>query len=372
MTKVKYLSRLEQVPGMSEADIDDLRTVQDRYAFRANTYYLNLIDPDDPDDPIRRIILPSEDELTEWGRLDASDEDAYTMVPGLEHKYEDTAVLLVNDLCGGFCRFCFRKRLFLGANDEVERDAGPGLDYIRQHTEIDNVLLTGGDPLLLSTKRLRAIISELRGIDHVRIIRIGTKLPVFNPHRILKDPDLLEMIREFSTPERKIYVMLHFNHPREITGEAIEGVSRLLDAGAQLCNQTPLLRGVNDAPEVLANLLNELSYIGVAPYYVFICRPTKGNAAFALPIEEAVDVFEQGRTWCSGLAGRVRLAMSHATGKIEIVGKDEERVYFRYHRAADPADRGRFLVMERNPDAYWLDHYSEPVEEYSPFPLFRE
>lgn len=370
MTKVKYLSRLEQVPGMSEADIDELRTVQDRYAFRANTYYLDLIDPDDPDDPIRRIIIPGRDELTEWGRLDASDEDAYTRVPGLEHKYEDTAVLLVNDLCGGFCRFCFRKRLFLGANDEVERDAGPGLDYIREHTEIDNVLLTGGDPLLLSTKRLRSIISELRNIDHVQIIRIGSKLPVFNPHRILGDPQLLEMISEFSTPERRIYLMVQFNHPREITPEAVRGVDLLLDAGALLCNQTPMLRGVNDHPDVLGELFDRLSYIGVAPYYVFICRPTKGNATFAVPVEEAIDVFEQGRMRCSGLAGRVRLAMSHATGKIEIVGKDESRVYFRYHRAANPVNHGRFFAVERNPAAYWLDHYSEPVEEYSPLTSF--
>jgi len=366
MTKVKYLSRLEQVPGMTGADMEDLKAVENRYAFWANTYYLNLIDWNDPDDPIRRIIIPSESETQQWGRLDASNEDAYTRVPGLEHKYEDTAVLLVNDLCGGFCRFCFRKRLFLGMNDEVERNAAPGLDYIREHPEIDNVLLTGGDPLLLSTKRLRSIISELRRIEHVKIIRIGSKLPVFNPHRILDDPGLLEMISEFSTPKRKIYIMVHFNHPREITQQATEGVNLLLGAGAVLCNQTPLLRGVNDNADVLTELFNNLSYIGVAPYYVFICRPTMGNATFAVSVEDAIDIFENGRMGCSGLAGRVRLAMSHASGKIEVLGKDEERVYFRYHRAADEVDRGRFLAFEHNPEAYWFDDYSEPVRDYSP------
>src|SRR5680860_1192117 len=324
MTKVKYLSRLEQVPGMTGADMEDLKAVENRYAFRANTYYLNLIDWNDPDDPIRRIIIPSESETQQWGRLDASNEDAYTRVPGLEHKYEDTAVLLVNDLCGGFCRFCFRKRLFLGMNDEVERNAAPGLDYIREHPEIDNVLLTGGDP------------------------------------------GLLEMISEFSTPKRKIYIMVHFNHPREITQQATEGVNLLLGAGAVLCNQTPLLRGVNDNADVLTELFNNLSYIGVAPYYVFICRPTMGNATFAVSVEDAIDMFENGRMGCSGLAGRVRLAMSHASGKIEVLGKDEERVYFRYHRAADEADRGRFLAFEHNPEAYWFDDYSEPVQDYSP------
>src|SRR5680860_482021 len=227
-------------------------------------------------------------------------------------------------------------------------------------------MLLRGWTTYANTQRLRSIISELRRIEHVKIIRIGSKLPVFNPHRILDDPGLLEMISEFSTPKRKIYIMVHFNHPREITQQATEGVNLLLGAGAVLCNQTPLLRGVNDNADVLTELFNNLSYIGVAPYYVFICRPTMGNATFAVSVEDAIDMFENVRMVLSGLAGRDRLAMSHASGKIEVLGKDEERVYFRYHRAADEADRGRFLAFEHNPEAYWFDDYSEPVQDYSP------
>ena len=159
--------------------------------------------------------------------------------------------------------------------------------------------------------------------------------------------------------------MTHFNHPRELTREAIEGISRLRDAGAVTVNQTPLIRGVNDDPNVLAELFNKLSYVGVAPYYVFICRPTLGNKTYAVPIEEAFEIFEQARMRCSGLAKRSRLVMSHSTGKIEIVGKTEDRIYLRYHRAANPQEKARFMIFKRNPNAYWYDDYDEIIKEYS-------
>ncbi|NLE74675.1 MAG: KamA family radical SAM protein, partial [Actinobacteria bacterium] len=290
-------------------------------------------------------------------------EGMYMVAPGLEHKYQFTAVLLANNVCGGFCRFCFRKRLFMNDNDEVARDVGPALDYIRNHPQISNVLVTGGDPLLLSTARLRFLLSELRAIDHVRIIRIGSKMPAFNPYRILNDPDLVKTLGEFSTPERRVYLMAHFNHPRELTEPALEVIKQMLTAGIIVCNQTPLLRGVNASPEILGDLLNRLSYVGAAPYYVFQVRPTLGNSYFVLPVEEAYLVFEQAKMLCSGLAKRARLVMSHVTGKIEVVGMDAKHVHFRYHQAADPAENSRFLTYRRNPSAYWFDDYTEAVSE---------
>ncbi len=363
MTKVQYVTSLEQVAGLTPAERDQLRNVSKRFAFRSNTYYLSLIDWNDPEDPIRRIIIPDHHELDPWGILDASCEGMYTVAPGLEHKYQFTAVLLANNLCGGFCRFCFRKRLFMNDNAEATRDIGPALDYIRSHPQISNVLVTGGDPLLLSTAKLRSMLSQLRAIDHVRIIRIGSKIPAFNPHRILNDPDLVETLGEFSTPERRVYLMAHFNHPRELTEPALQVIERMLAAGIIVCNQTPLLKGVNSSPEVLGDLLNQLSYAGAAPYYVFQVRPTLGNSCFVLPLEEAYCVFEQAKMRCSGLAKRARLVMSHATGKIEVVGMDAQHVYFRYHRAADPVENSRFLTCRRNPAAYWFDDYDEVVSE---------
>jgi lysine 2,3-aminomutase len=365
MEKVRYISSLDQVPQLSSSERARLAPVAAKYAFRANNCYLGLIDWDDPTDPIRRIAIPSEDELVDWGRLDASEEHLYAKAPGLEHKYEFTALLLVNDVCGGFCRFCFRKRLFMNGSAETSRDVTEGLKYIRANPQINNVLLTGGDPLLLSTKRLEQILTDLRAIEHVKVIRIGTKMPVFNPYRLLNDPELLEVLKRHSHEDRRIYMMVHFNHPREMSEQAIRGIALLHEAGTITANQTPLLRGVNDDPAVLSELFNRLSYIGVAPYYVFIGRPTQGNRHFLVPIEEALEIFEQSRMNCSGLAKRARLVMSHSTGKVHVLGCTEDHIYMRYHRAADPDKKGRFLVLRKNPEALWLDDYEEIVKDYS-------
>ncbi len=359
-----YITRIEKIDQLSPQEKEELKQVTDKFMFRTNTYYQKLINWDDPNDPIRRIVIPSMEELTAWGKLDASNEHLYTKAPGLEHKYEYTALLLVNDVCGAYCRFCFRKRLFMEGNDEVVRDVREGLEYIRQHTEINNVLLTGGDPLLMSTRKLESIISELRRIDHVKIIRIGSKMPAFNPFRILNDPDLLEMLEKYSYDDRKIYLIAHFNHPRELTPEAIRSMNLLQKAGVVTVNQTPLLRGINDDPEVLAELFNQLSFIGVPPYYVFQNRPVAGNKMFAVPIEEGLEIFEQARMKCSGLAKRARYVMSHTTGKIEILGMTDEHIFFRYHRAANPEEKARIMVFRRNPEAYWFDDYQELVDEF--------
>ncbi len=365
MEKVRYVTRLDQVPQLTATEREELNPVAERYAFRANTYYLGLIDWDDPDDPIRRIAIPTKDELVDWGRLDASEEHLYTKAPALEHKYEFTALLLVNDVCGGFCRFCFRKRLFMNDSDETSRDISQGLEYIREHPEINNVLLTGGDPLLLSTKRLDQILGQLRAIDHVKIIRIGSKMPAFNPYRLLNDYELLQVLKRHSHEDKRIYLMVHFNHPRELTPEAIRGMALVHDAGVITCNQTPMLRGINDDPAVLSELFNKLSYIGVPPYYVFIGRPTQGNKHFTVPIEEALRIFEQSRMNCSGLAKRARLVMSHSSGKIEILGRTEDHIYMRYHRAADCDKKGRFIVLRSNPEALWFDDYEEIASDYT-------
>ena len=365
MYKPKYIVDLDKIPELSEDERHILKKVAEKFTFRSNDYYQNLINWNDPDDPIRRIIMPDIRELDVWGRLDASDEESYQKVPGLEHKYEFTALLLVNDVCGAYCRFCFRKRLFMDENEEVVRDVSQGIAYIRDHPEINNVLLTGGDPLIMSTNRLEHIIRQLREIDHVQIIRIGTKMPIFNPFRVINDPSLGEMFEKYSAPRKRIYIMAHFNHPRELTNEAIEGMNILRQAGAVTVNQTPMIRGVNDDPQILAELFNNLSYAGIPPYYVFICRPTLGNKMFSVPIEEAFEIFEKARMQCSGLAKRARLVMSHSTGKIEVVGQTETNIYFRYHRAANPQGKARFMIFSRNPQAYWFDDYQEIVEEYS-------
>ncbi|MBN2140418.1 MAG: KamA family radical SAM protein [Desulfovibrionaceae bacterium] len=356
-----FVSNVERLEGLGPEERREVKEVAEVFPFRANEYYLSLIDWDDPDDPIRRIVVPSPEELGEWGSLDASDEQSYTVLPGLQHKYGDTALFLVNDVCGAICRFCFRKRRFTRRTSHVRLFFDEAVRYIAGHREITNVLLTGGDPLLMTTRKLGEYIRRLREIEHVRIIRIGTKMPAFNPYRILDDPDLPEMIERYSLPGRKLYFMTHFNHPRELTRAAVSALDILSRAGAALCNQTPLLRGINDSPEVLGALFRKLSFAGVPPYYVFICRPTSGNKAFTVPVERAYDIFQTAIMDCSGLAKRARLAMSHSTGKIEVVGRDEENVYFRYHRSFDCVRSSDFMVFRSNPDALWFDDYAEQI-----------
>ncbi len=363
--KVKYIIKLDLIPQLKDREKEELKQVTDKFAFRTNDYYNSLIDWDDPEDPIRRIVIPTTEELDVWGKLDASNESKYMKVHGLEHKYPDTALLLVTDVCGIYCRFCFRKRLFMNDNDEVARDVSEGLEYIRNHPEINNVLLTGGDPLVLATFKLEKTLKALAEIPHVRIVRIGSKMLAVNPFRVIDDPSLLELFEWFNTETgKKLYLMNHFNHPRELTKEARKAVELVQKTGTTLTNQTPILKGINDNEDTLRELLEELSFIGVPPYYVFQCRPTAGNKTYSTKIEETIDLVEAVRAKVSGLAARVRYVMSHETGKIEILGKTSELVFFRYHRAADPENAGKFMVYKRNPDAHWFDDYKELVEEY--------
>jgi len=365
MKKVKFYTNLNQVEQLSQETKETLQPITDKYVFRANDYYLNLIDWEDPNDPIRKIIIPNINELNEYGDWDASDEAKNYVVPGCHHKYTTTALLVVSEVCGAYCRFCFRKRLFNNDVEEVQINPQPGIDYIREHPEINNVLLTGGDSLMLSTKRLENIISQLREIDHVKIIRLGSKLPVFNPMRIYEDEKLLEMFKKYSTPEKRIYLMAHVNHPREITEEARKAFEALHNAGVIVMNQTPILKGINDDPDVLAELLDKLSWAGVHPYYFFINRPVAGNYDFVLPLKDVYEIVEAAKAKTSGLGKRVRLAMSHKTGKIEILAIKDGKAYLKYHQAKY-GNYGEFMVLDCPDDAAWFDDligYEEYVKE---------
>jgi KamA family protein len=361
--RARYILTVDKIPHLTDDEKARLKEVTQKYAFRANDYYLSLIDWNDPKDPIRQLVIPHENELMEWGELDASNENRITVRKGVQHKYASTVLLLVNEVCGSFCRYCFRKRLFMNGNDEVTYDMKPGFEYIEEHPEINNVLLTGGDPLILQTPKLEKIISRLRSIDHVRIIRIGTKMPAFNPFRILNDDSLLDLFRKYSLPDRRIYLMCHYDHPRELTPESREAIRRVIDAGVICLNQNPLIRGISDNSRVLAELWNELSYMGVAQYYIFQGRPTAGNEPYEVPIVEGYRKIEKAKKLCSGVAKRIKYAMSHESGKIEIVGVDHRHIYLKYHRAKHARDEQRMVICHRDDDAYWLDQL-RPVKGY--------
>jgi lysine 2,3-aminomutase len=352
---VRHITDVNELWRLLPHEREELEEVQNRFAFKATSYYLDLINWDDPYDPLRRIIVPHADELSEWGEADPSDEASITSLPGLQHKYTHTALLLLSESCACYCRYCFRKRVFHKDNREIREDVEDGIRYIKEHSSITNVLLTGGDPLMLSTKRLTEVIGQIREIPHVKIVRIGSKVPAYWPQRILEDGDLLEMFRRFSTPERRMYLMCHFSHPRELTDVALVAADVLLKAGVILCNQTPIIRGVNDSSLVLAKLLNKLSATGITPYYLFQCRPTKGNLQYSRPIVEAYFIIEHAKRFVHGLGKRTRFVMSHELGKIEIVSVTASHIYLKFHRAKDRRDEGRFLVFRRDDSAYWYD-----------------
>jgi KamA family protein len=365
--RVKYIRAIDKIANIPEHEREKLRKVAERYVFRANDYYLGLINWDDPADPIKQLIIPREEELTDWGKLDASNEQSVTVARGVQHKYTHTVLLLCNEVCGAYCRYCFRKRLFMDDNDETVNDVSAGIEYIASHPEVTNVLLTGGDPLLMSTRRLGEIFDALRAIPHVRIIRIGSKMPAFDPWRVLSDQKLQEAFRKYSTPRQRIYLMAHFDHPRELTDPAVEGIDCFIKNGVICCNQCPLVKGVNDDPVVLSELYQTLAWIGCPPYYLFQGRPTAGNEPYEVPIVRGWEIFQEALRRGSGLARRARFVMSHETGKLEIQAVDDRHIYLRYHRAKDPAMRGRIFVFKRDDEAYWLDQL-EPVEAGVSFP----
>ena len=359
----KYVHEIEQLPFLSACEKSELGKVTRKFSFRTNTYYLSLIDRDNPDDPIRKIIIPDYRELNDWGSLDACNESAVTVQKGVQHKYKSTALLLVTESCGGYCRYCFRKRLFINDIDEVANDLNEGIRYIKKHPEINNVLLTGGDPMVLGTTKIKKILSALRRIDHVRIIRLGTKMPAFNPFRFLNDPELMKALKKYSRPDSRIYLMCHFDHPAELTEPARQCLHEIQKAGVICVNQNPILRGISDSPGVMAELWNELSYLGVPQYYVFQGRPTAGNEPFEIPIVEAYFKIEEAKKKCSGLAKRIKYVMSHGSGKIEIMGIDYNYIYLKYHRARKIENEQRILVCYRDDEASWLDQL-KPVDGY--------
>ncbi len=365
----KYITSifdLDNLVGLAPKAMEKMEMVTDKFPFRSNEYYLSLIDWKDDHDPLRRIVIPDAHELKTGGSTDPSFEKDYTKKPGLQHKYNQTGLLLLTDLCGGICRFCFRKRLFMSCERETVKDVSENIEYIREHKEITNVLLTGGDPLMLETRHLESVLRQLREIEHVNIIRIGSKMLAYNPYRILNDPNLLYVLSRYSTPEKRVYLMAHFNHPKELTDVSIRAAHELQKAGVMVVSQTPILNGINSEPEIFTSLFRKLSFAGISPYYVFQCRPSLGNRIFQVPVEQSYEIIQKSWQACSGLAKRARFVMSHATGKIEVVGKTAGQVFMRYHQSADPANIGKFMVFRSNPVARWFDDYRHMLTDFEP------
>jgi KamA family protein len=353
------ISELGTYLDLSMEEEKRLEQIAERHPIRITQYYMSLIDSNDPDDPIRKMAVPSLEEFSLDGSYDTSGEKENTKLRGLQHKYAETALVLATNRCATYCRHCFRKRLVGLPNEEIMERFEQAANYIKQHHEINNVLISGGDPLVLPNEVIERFLATLSEIPHLRFIRFGSRTPVTYPSRF-EDEELLDILKRNSHSNRRVYVVTQFNHPREITEQSTRAVSNLIRSEVLLSNQTVLLKGVNDCPETLATLQNKLVSIGVSPYYVFQCRPVKRvKHHFQVPLCEGVKIVEEAKARCNGHSKRFKYIMSHKTGKIEIMGIMDECIYFKYHQAKSRENLGKMFRYKVDQKAGWLDDFRE-------------
>jgi len=270
-----------------------------KLAMGITPHYFNLIDQSDENCPIRRQVIPriEETETATWEMADPCGEDSHSPVPGLVHRYPDRVLFLVTDRCASYCRYCTRSRLVSNAagydfHPEFDRQ----IQYIKDNPQIRDVLLSGGDPLLMSDQKLERVLSELRAIPHVEFLRIGSRIPIFMPQRIT--PELCAMLKKY----HPLFVSVHANHPRELTTEVRDGLGRLADAGIPLGNQSVLLRHVNDDPTVMKALIQKLLMCRVKPYYLYQCDLIAGSAHLRTSVREGIKLMEELRGHTTGYA----------------------------------------------------------------------
>jgi lysine 2,3-aminomutase len=296
------ITTIDELSGFIPLSIKEqaqLKLVTQRYPFAVTPYYLSLIDVNDSEDPVRKQAIPSFFEVTMgmMGCEDPLEEKRDSVVPGLVHRYPDRVLMVLTDICPMLCRHCTRKREWQhGSWTRTPGEIEAMLDYIRQHAEVRDVIISGGDPLTLSTQHLESIISRIRAIKHVEVIRIGTRFPVVLPQRI--DDELCTMLSKYGP----IWLNTHFNHPREITAEAAQACDRLLRSGVPVNNQSVLLRGINDTVETQLKLCQGLLKIKVRPYYLFQCDEVQGTEHLRTPVETGLKIIEGMRGRTSGLS----------------------------------------------------------------------
>lgn len=351
---VNNVNELKPYLTFSNKEEKVIKDITRVFPISSTKYYLKLINPEDHADPIRKMVIPSAQELEVEGDFDTSGEGENTVMQGLQHKYAATVLLLSTNKCAMYCRHCFRKRLVGVNTNETIRFVEDAAQYIANHKQINNVLISGGDSFLLDDDLIEQYLEKFSSIDHVDFIRFGTRTPVVFPERIYSDEVLLSLFERYGK-RKLIYVVTQFNHPRELTKDAIKSIQALRNVGVIVSNQTVLLKGINDNPQVMAELQNNLVRYGIVPYYIFQCRPVKGVMnQFQVPLKKAIQIVEDAKKLMNGHSKRLKFCMSHPTGKIEILGIYQDRVMFKYHQAKLEEDYGRIFFKILDDDATWL------------------
>src|SRR6266478_3075154 len=287
------------MPTLTPEEYAGAKLANHKLALAITPYFFNLIDPADENCPIRWQVIPriEETHTAPWEMSDPCGEDSHSPVPGLVHRYPDRVLFLVTDRCASYCRYCTRSRLVSNASGydfhpEFERQ----IDYVRRTPAVRDVLLSGGDPLLLSDDKLEYLLSRLRAIPHVEFLRIGSRIPIFLPQRIT--PALCAMLKKY----HPLFISIHSNHPRELTTEVREALGRLADAGIPLGNQSVLLRDVNDDVTVMRALVQKLLMCRVKPYYLYQCDLISGSAHLRSSVRKGLEIMEQLRGHTTGYA----------------------------------------------------------------------
>ncbi|MBQ5775577.1 MAG: lysine 2,3-aminomutase [Bacteroidaceae bacterium] len=297
--RIETLEDLKKYVTLTPEEEEGVKKTLQTLRMAITPYYISLIDPSNPDCPVRKQAVPTAKETYQSPAdlLDPLHEDEDSPVPGLTHRYPDRVLLLITDMCSMYCRHCTRRR-FAGqkdaesAVDRIDR----AIEYIAKTPQVRDVLLSGGDALMVSDERLEYIISRLRQIPHVEIVRIGSRTPVVCPQRITDN--LVNMLKKY----HPIWLNTHFNHPQEVTKEATEACARLANAGIPLGNQTVLLRGVNDCVNTMKKLMHELVKMRVRPYYIYQCDLSMGIEHFRTPVSKGLEIIEGLRGHTSGYA----------------------------------------------------------------------
>ena len=345
--RITTVEQLSSYIPLSAKEQRRLKLVINKYPLSVTPYYLSLVNPADPDDPIRKQAVPCFEEvaLAGMGVEDPLGEGHDSVVPGLVHRYPNRVLMVLTDLCSMLCRHCTRKREWRhGGWVRSQAEIEAMLDYIHRHKEIRDVILSGGDPLTLSTARLENVISRLRRIEHVEIIRIGTRFPVVLPQRI--DDELCAMLSRYGP----IWLNTQFNHVNEITPESAKACDRLLRAGVPVNNQSVLLRGINDSVEAQTRLCHGLLKTKVRPYYLFQCDEVQGTEHLRTPVETGLKVIQGMRGHTSGLAvptfvvdlpqggGKVPLQPNYVVSHTEdeLILRNYEGQLFQYRNPRDP------------------------------------
>ena len=296
--RLNSVEDFEKVLPLTDSEKKALAT-QGLFRVDITPYYASLIDPNDPDDPIRKQVVPQADEILPFTGMmeDSLAEDRHSPVPGLVHRYPDRVLMLVTTQCASYCRYCTRSRIVGDPSATFSRqDFEAQIDYLKKTPQVRDVLLSGGDPLTLAPKLLEELLSRLREIPHIEIIRIGSRVPVFMPQRVT--PELCDMLQKY----HPLWMNIHVNHPNEISAELAEAADRLTRAGIPLGNQSVLLAGINDCVHIQRRLVQDLVRIRVRPYYLYQCDLVEGAGHFRTPVAKGIEIIEGLRGHTSGYA----------------------------------------------------------------------